>query len=308
MKQLFRFPLWVLLLVLPFSASSQIDIILRKSFIDSFKHKVSIDSRFKVVHAHAKPNPGSKDGDMHIAGTDTKIGLPVVAEIMNAKDEKEAVNLIHENEQEETKRIKVNGVWRIWCEHAGDEQTQEQGAGFPPIVNTNPDHVFEIHPVLKVKNVDCINSLKTIRGYTYKEATRAFDKYSNVRCKIREVGNDMVSISTAGVGYNYADFWIEIIDDSQFEVEDGRFVICKVVDEEGETIYSKMRMVFPKNSAAELEVKNLQKGDFMHVAGVPRISLALVAFRVKNANNPKYKDILDWNLPMEMIVVSTFNN
>jgi hypothetical protein len=45
----------------------------------------------------------------------------------------------------------------------------------------------------------------------------------------------------------------------------------------------------------------------MHVAGVPRISLALVAFRLNNATNPKYKDILDWNLPMEMVIVSTYN-
>jgi hypothetical protein len=247
MKKFIIQGIWILLLLLPLSAFSQIEIVLRKSFIDSFKHKVSIDSRFKVVHAHVKANPGSKDGDMHIAGTDLKIGLPVVAEIMNAKDQDDAVDLIHANELEETARIRINGVWRIWCEHAGDQIVQEQGATFPPINGTNPDHVFEIHPVLKVKNKSCINSLKTVKGYTYKEAARAFDKYSNVRCKIRAV-DDMVSISTAGVGYNYVDFWIQIMDDEQFEVEDGRFVMCRILDEEGEVIYSKMRMVFPKNS------------------------------------------------------------
>src|SRR5215216_3861483 len=112
MKKLTILCIWILLLVFPLSAFSQIEIVLRKSFIDSFKHKVSIDSRFKVVHAHVKANPGSKDGDMHVAGTDLKIGLPVVAEVMNAKNEDDAVALIHENEQEETARIKINGVWR----------------------------------------------------------------------------------------------------------------------------------------------------------------------------------------------------
>jgi hypothetical protein len=43
-------------------------------------------SNYEVYFAHKSPNPGSKDGDLHFAGFDKKIGLPIVAEIMNAKN------------------------------------------------------------------------------------------------------------------------------------------------------------------------------------------------------------------------------
>ena len=278
---------------------SQIEIALRKSFIDSLKHKVCIETEYNVVHAHERANPPAKDGDIHIAGLTTNVGLATVAEIMNAKPEVAAIKVIHDNEGTED-YFKMIGVWRICCEHSG-ESKQIQGQKIPKIKNTNPDHVFEIHPVTKVKNIDLTKTLKPIVGYRYKEANDAFSRYANVRCKLKDKG-DMVSIQTNGVGYNYVDFWIEIIDAEQKEVEDGRFVFCAVLDKDKEVVCSKMRMVFPKDSPAEKKIKTMGEGERLHVIGVPRMSLALISYRIENASeNP---EMLEWNLPMEMIIVA----
>ncbi len=279
---------------------SQVEIILRKSFIDSVKNHVTYEAQMNIIKAHKRPNPASKDGDMHVAGTIGSVGLPCVLEIMNAKDEKKAVNIVHSNEGT-SNLVSVKGVWRIWCEHAGSEYKQDQGEGFPAIVNSNPDHVFEIHPATQIENVNLIGSLKPITGYGYKEAQDAFSRYSNTRCKLKDMDNKIL-IETNGVGYNYVEFWIEIADDNQFVVDDGRFVFCKVLDKDKELVCTKVRMVFPKDSKAEKAVRKLKRGATMHVLGIPRIDLALVAYRVENAN--KNQEMLEWNLPFEMTIVA----
>ncbi len=281
------------------SIYGQIEIQLRKTFIDSLKNKVCIETEYNVVNAHPKPNPPAKDGDIHIAGLTNNVGLAAVAEIMNAASEPAAVKKIHDIEGTDEK-VSMTGVWRLWCEHTG-ESKQIQGKKIPPIENTNPAHVFEIHPITKLENLDLTKSLKPIIGYEYKEASDAFSRYGNVRCKLKDKG-DMVSIQTAGVGYNYVDFWIEVIDSEQKEVEDGRFVFCTVLDKDKEVVCTKMRMAFPKDSQAEKKIKTIKEGDRMHVLGVPRISLALLSYRIENAAEDP--DMLEWNLPMEMVVVA----
>jgi len=297
-----------LILFLGYSASTfgQIEISLRKSFIDSLKNHISIKAEYFVVKAHDHPNSGSKDGDLHIAGYDNGIGLATVAEIMNAKKFKDAMKIIHTNEGQNNP-VSMTGVWRLWCEHPGEEATFKQGnkSALDNIQNTNPDHAFEIHPVLMVEEHSLITGLKRIEGYTYKNASNAFNAYSNVRCKLKDKG-DNISIYTNGIGYNYVDFWIEIIDSTQFVVDDGRFVMCSVLDANGDVLVRKMRMAFPLDSKAEIKIRTKHQGDRMRVAGVPRMSLALISYRIEHAND--FDDILEWNLPVEIVVVSVVTN
>jgi hypothetical protein len=302
MKQLTLFLSGVLAVL---SSSGQIEITLRKTFVDSLKNHISINAEYFVVKAHPHPNSGAKDGDLHIAGYDNEVGLATVAEIMNAKAEPSVVSIIHSNEGK-NHPVTLSGAWRFWCEHPGSEGSFRQGdqSAIDNITNTNPDHAFEIHPILSVEGHSLSESLKRIEGFSYKNATNAFNAYSNLRCKLKEKG-DNILIETNGIGFNYVDFWIEIIDTSQFVVEDGRFIMCKVLDANGEEIVSKMRMAFPLNSPAEKEVRTKHQGSKMHVAGIPRISLALVSYRIAHAND--FEDILDWNLPVEMIIVSSLS-
>src|SRR6188508_3048807 len=137
-------------------ASSEEILVLNRSFIEKFKNRLTIDAKYIVNAAHKKPNPADKDGDMHVAGRSPDIGLAVVAEIQNAKDAPGAVQIVRSVEGT-NQQIDVQGVWRIWPEHGGDKthnQVSSAGPRFTGKGATNPPHVFEIHPVLKVQNQD----------------------------------------------------------------------------------------------------------------------------------------------------------
>jgi len=287
---------------------AQITITIRKSFIDSFKSKLTIDANYEVWYAHKSPNPASKDGDLHFAGWDKKIGLPIVAEIMNAKQQTDAVQLVHQKEGkgQPSEKIKLSGVWRLWCEHPGDIYEFKQGRNDIPIENTNPPHVFEIHPVTKLGDIDLLTSLHEINGFEYKDAEDAFSKYSNMRCKLSKKGK-YVSIETNGIGYNYVDFWIRFNQNQNAKVSDGMFAYCSIYqsqpqDDEGEELIShKLKIGFVKGSAIYEKAKTMGKGDILHVVGIPRINMALVAWRIEHATSEP--QALQWNLPIEMVAV-----
>jgi hypothetical protein len=158
----------VLLLTLSLAGTlhAQVELRLRKTFIEQFKNRVTITGPFIVDKAHAQPNPGSKDGDLHIAGRSSAIKLASVAEIMNAASEPAAVDAIHDAEGTGI-AVTMTGVWRIWAEHGG-ETSHRQGAALEPFTTTNPDHLFEIHPVLRVGTHSTTATLLPIAGYTPK--------------------------------------------------------------------------------------------------------------------------------------------
>lgn len=316
-NKLSRYTLSALILILlPVAGSAQIQITLKNSFIEKFKDRATIDATFTVDKAHKTPNPASKDGDLHVAGRAPEIGLAIVSEIMNAKDEDSAVQAIHAAEQTH-KSVKLSGAWRIWCEHGG-ESMQVQGAALQPFDTTNPDHVFEIHPITSLAGQSISDSLKPIAGFVTKDAEDSFTAYENKKCQLVPNGTKRTTtIITSMAGFNYVEFRIKL-HSAPFQVADGMMVFATVLklkatgdssddDEEDDSIIVRnRRMIFIKGSAPEAAVKNLTKGSVLHVIGVPRICLALVSFRTHNTK--KFPGILTWNLPYEMLIVGVYNN
>ena len=81
--------------LLPVVAQGQIKITLKKSFIEKYKDRVTIDADFVLDKAHKKLKPPNKDGDKHVAGrSPEEIGLPIVAEIINAAGAPSAVKAV----------------------------------------------------------------------------------------------------------------------------------------------------------------------------------------------------------------------
>jgi hypothetical protein len=64
-------------------ASAQIEITLRRDFVDSYADRVTIDSNFRV-DVTSKIHPPSQDGDIHVAGTSSETGMLTVAEVILA--------------------------------------------------------------------------------------------------------------------------------------------------------------------------------------------------------------------------------
>ncbi len=285
------------------SASAEIQLTLKNTFIEKYKNRTTIEAECVVDHSKGKPNPASKDGDMHVAVRCPKeIGLALVAEIMNAKGHQDAIDLSKTAEGDGSK-VAIKGAWRIWNEHGGD-QSFTQGKAVAKAENTNPDHVFEIHPVTEFGQHDVRASFKPIDGYDPKKAEDAFNRYENTRSKIVP-GKATTKIVSPGIGYNYVEFQMQLME-KPFRVADGSFAYAKVRDWDGELVLRKKRMVFVKDTPPEVAVRDKVAGNCLRVLGIPRLDLALVSWRARNAKtNP---DALTWNLPYEIIVVGVYDS
>lgn len=282
---------------------SEIRITLKNSFISSYKDRATIDVLLTVDKASKGPKPAFLDGDFHIAGRAPQIGLPVVAEIKNSAFEKEALDIIHRYEGT-GESVRMSGAWRIWPEHAGraEEVQDEELEGFDM---TNPDHVFEIHPVTSVKNKSLLDSFRPVEGYIPGKADIVFKSYENTGCGILP-GDETTSIVTRKGAFNDVEFIMEINENRQDVAEDGRFVSSAVYNLKGERLVQKVRMVFVKNTPPEKIVRNLKRGDRLHVFGLPRIDLSAVARHASDLRNSE--EMLNLHLPYEIVIVGVYKD
>ena len=231
---------------------------INKAFIERYKNRVTIHTTFTVDRAMESPFPVFLDGDLHLAGRAPQIGLPAVAEIANAGSQKEAVDIVHRAEGT-GKPLKVSGVWRVWPEHAAIKM-EKQGNPLLPYETSNPEHVFEIHPVTRINDTDLLDSFKPVEGFKPGGAQRTFGIYERASCRL-EVESKTVSIFTAAGLYNDVEFIMELADDRQRVVSDGRFVIASARDLDGGLLVERLRMVFVKGTGPESAVRHLKRGD-----------------------------------------------
>ena len=299
MKHALRF---LVVFALAAAAQAQVEITLNNSFINDFKNRATISATYTVDKSHHKPNAPKKDGDIHAAGRAPEIGLATVAEIMNAKEQKSAMNAILAVEGTDN-TVTIVGAWRLWAEHAGGE-AQVQGEPLEKFDTTNPDHVFQIHPIASVDAIDTRKSFHPIMGFDPKDAEDAFTRYEALRCKIMP-GATTTKLMTTMAGFNYVEFSMELVDEPA-TLSDGIAVLASVSTLDGDLLVRKRRMIFVKDTPPEKAVRKLHKGGHLHVLGIPRIDLALVAWRTEHANEKP--EVLDWTLPYEIVVVGLFTD
>lgn len=290
-------------LLLPAAARAEIQITLQNSFIEKYKNRATLDATFTVDKAHRRPNPAAQDGDLHAAGRAPEIGLASVAEVMNAAAQPEALDLIHQAEGG-GQPLAMRGVWRLWCEHGGDSQ-HVQGEALQPFTTTNPPHVFELHPLLRVADQDLAGSFRPIDGFTYKDASQAFHAYEQLSSHIT-TGDGTTTITTRMAGFNYVELVIRLDEEPIHVLPDGLTVKAAILDIGGDLLVSERRMVAVAGTVPYTRIKALHKGDALHVVGVPRIDLSVVAWRVANAS--RVAGVLDWSLPYEIVLVAAFDD
>ena len=297
-------------------------ITLRKDFIDTNHDKAVIKASITPVFLSRikSATSGSDDGDVHIASVpDATIGLPMVAEIANAKLHRPTVATI-KTAAANHQSMDVEGVWRIWCEHGGDNEF-EQGQPVDTPTDSNPAHVFEIHPLTKVATTSMMDTFRPIEGYGYKDAQDAFQHFENAPSEITEQpcagGGDCVTIHTRMVGYNYTAFLISLDADPATLIRDGTdstWVFSDVYDLHGDKVVTghaaagasaragKRKMVFVKGTGPHTLLEGSKKGDVLSVVGVPRINLTLVKFRLEHKT--EHPGDLSWSLPYEMVILA----
>src|SRR5450759_2172958 len=290
-----------LILVNAARSDYDVEITLQNSFITDYKDRATIRLRLTVEKADKKPHPAFWDGDLHLAGESAAIGLPVVAEIENAASEADAIDRIHVAEST-GKPILIAGAWRLWSEHVGKAQ-EYQGTELAPLEVTNPGHVFEIHPVTLIERRDLRGSFRPVAGYRPEQAEVVFKSLEKIPCRIVARGKT-TAIVTRKRQFNDVEFLLELAAGRQIVVEDGRFVDAAALDLGGNRLVDRLRMVFVNDTPPERIVSSLKAGDRLHVFGLPRIDLAAVAWRARQAiKNP---ELLNQSLPYEIVVVGAY--
>jgi hypothetical protein len=276
------------------SQGSGTKFVLSMDFIEKYADRVTIETDFRVARVGHK-HPQDKDGEVHIGGVAKEAKLPTVAELTNPETEdiNHFLDLASKNGVS-SRTVPLKGAWRLWTEHPGT-LPQEQGASLPDrFADSNPDHVFEIHPITAVGDRSLLHTFRPIPEFPPNDANVAFLAYENTKCRIRKNASN-VEITANGVGFNFVEFILEIGDLSQHEVDDGRMVLCQVRDTEGELLIRRRRMVFVKGTQPELRVRQMQEGDRIRVIGIPRINLRLMKWlwktRARTSAIPKTRSI-----------------
>ena len=155
--------------------------------------------------------------------------------------------------------IQMVGVWRIWPEHGGESHHVQGEADASEITNTNPDHIFEIHPVTRVDQFNLRSGFHPIPNVKTKNAQDAFQNYEGARSKITPK-SDTTQIRLSQATYNYVEFRLELLETPSHELDDGLTAFAKVRALDGETIVQKRRMVFVKGTKPETNIRNLTAG------------------------------------------------
>ena len=271
---------------------------LRRSFVAQYKDRATIESQFIVDHVSRRPNPPHNDGDLHIAGRDRGLGFVIVAELMNAKDQPAAVQLLHEAEGQ-AKPLNIAGVWRLWFEHAGGE-TQIQGDTAAPAMNTNPFHVLELHPVTRVDGIATLQSFQEIIGFAPKPAEQAFAAFEQLPCKVA-AQSTAISLTSQKIGFNYVAFTLESIDTAQ-ESDDALLLNANIHALDGKLLVKSRRLIAVKGTPPAESIKRLRPGGRLTVLGIPRINLNAVERLAGSASTSP--TLVTQQLPYEMIVAA----
>jgi hypothetical protein len=284
----------------------------------NMNHATTGKITFRIKEAKKSVNPinsGAADGDLHIAGSSAQVGLPMVAEIINGKKSPAAVKFAQSNAG---KDVTLEGVWRLWFEHPPTGKKQKQFANNPLTgPATNPDHMFEVHPISLIDVNDLAANLVRVDGYEAKPNDATFGNYESRMIDSWKVTADSVIIESKKAGYNYADFVIRLsespkeITNDPARLEPGRYMAqaevldldCTVIMDSKKkqpVVSGPRRMVFVEDDAKAV-IGSAKPGSTFRVMGIPRINLERLAFYL---NHPDQLDKKRPLLPYEMIVIS----
>jgi hypothetical protein len=254
---------------------------LRNAFIGAVKNRATIsDLPFTFDHVKSSINAigsGGDDGDLHVSGRPGPfVALPMVAEVVNARLEQtdvvQQVRLLGTS-----KKANISGFWRLWFEHP-PSTVLVQGGTVPKPTNTNPDHIFEIHPITNVDGHEADQSFVPIPGYTAYTANKAFGAYEKLTFSAKQ-NTSFTTVTSVTVGFNYTEF-DAVLAGAPMPLNDAIFVLADVLGVSGNSVVSSpRRLVFAAGTkaASAFTAKSPKKGTKIRVLGIPRVNLDILS-------------------------------
>jgi len=284
------------------------EVLLHNAFVEQLRNRVTIEADFLIDAVHPHPNTigtSSEDGDLHIAGRSPQVGLPMVAELANGRLNAVAgvEQLIHQNLG---KTVHVTGVWRLWMEHKSVKAMTQGNKVVPPTKNkTNPQHVFEIHPMTIFQGTPVLETFAPVHDdkkpsdhYVASDAKTAFARYEKATLTVSRAAV-FTSFDGPQTPYNYTEFILEVAAPRQ-DVPDGAFVDAKILDLQKQVLVNdSRRMVLVKGTRPATVIGAAAVGKQIHVLGIPRINLNQVVQKVAAG----HKDVVPGAYEMIILAV-----
>lgn len=286
-----------MLILLPNLATAG-TLVLKRAWVQKYKNRATISASFVPDKTHPTPNTPAKDGDLHVAGrAQQDVGLPMVAEIVNARTfGKPAADFVH-TIVGKNQAVTVVGAWRLWFEHPATKQTQ--GTTIPVPTNPNPDHSFEIHPIVQMGTADVPNSFVAITGFKPYDTATAFGDYEKNSISVSANASTIVLASSRAVR-NYAEFTFQAIGKPAKLDDNGYAVLANVESDTDTPAAQNVRMIFVPDTPPWQAANSLSTGDTLHVIGIPRVNLAAVSDFVDQSGGK----LVTRKMPYEMIIVA----
>lgn len=283
-------------------APDRVSIEISRSFLERHMNRLTIATAFTVDAVAGSPNPASFDGDLHFAGRAPEVGLRLVGEIKNAADADSAVGLLRRAVLSRAP-LPIAGAWRLWPEHSLG-WNEQQGRPIQRLDSPYPDHVFEIHPVIRVGDVDLLRTVYLTKGYRPGSGKRTLGIYQGAKCTLT-VTPATITLETPTWLYNDVHFVMELTGARQQVVGDGRFVTARALDQDGEVLVEQLRMGFIAGTAPERAVQGLTRGARLHIWGLPRLNFAEMWRRAEGSRSDP--SLLEGPLPYEIVVVGVYS-
>ena len=282
-------------------APDRVSIDVSRSFLERHMNRLTMNTTFTVDAVAGSPNPATFDGDLHFAGRAPEVGLRLVGELQNAAEADSAAALLRRAVVSRAP-LPVSGAWRLWPEHSLG-WNEQQGRVIQRLDSPYPDHVFEIHPVTRVGDLDLLRTVHLTEGYRPGSAGRTLDSYEDATCTLT-VTASTIRLETPTWLYNDVHFVMELTEVRQQVVADGRFVMARALDPDGEVLVERVRLGFIAGTAPERAVRNLTRGARLHVWGLPRLNFAEMWRRAEGSGRDS--SLLRGPLPYEIIVVGVY--
>lgn len=247
---------------------------LKNTFIDQLKERATLTTQL-TIDAVTGRHEQDEDGDRHIIGRSSDVGLRVIAEIKNALSFQQAETVALGSIG---LSVPVTGVWRLWFEHPETTVDMIQFNSVSVGTSTNQKHVFELHPVLKIGSVDTKASVGFVNGYLPYTSAYAFFRdpsksYATGSIKVRRDAT-WTTLKCNTKAFNHVLLEAKLVSKAPLAGGDGTAATVTVMIG---TQNLTMRVITASGTKADIAINALTANKRFSLLAIPRIKLSWIA-------------------------------
>lgn len=216
---------------------------LRESLLRQQASRVTAEVRAEVSQLGKQAHPLDEDCDQHVPLRSEQIKVPLLAEIKNACSRPPgeprnfwAGELARRVGQQP---VATMGIFRVWLEHPpGNGAVQSEAKRVPAYKNSNPDHMVELHPLLKIGDVDFHEHIGRIESEDEAFEGYGFEKLRLLASRTLEIGRTRINgtqyvrLISPKMGFNHWTLTATIRSRPEL-LADGARLRLDVIDETG---------------------------------------------------------------------------